>query len=114
MATPATDTELREVLNAVSALTQRVEIGFANVDAKFAQVDTKLSEFKAEIKAEIQRVEAKTDVKLAQLEGKIDVIDERTKLGFWGFIGRAVIVSVLGTMALLAIKYALTGTIKLT
>jgi hypothetical protein len=45
--------------------------------------------------------------------GKVDVIDERTKLGFRGFVGRAVIVSLLGFLILMAIKYALTGTLKL-
>jgi uncharacterized phage infection (PIP) family protein YhgE len=138
MATPTTDTELREVLNAISALSQRVEVGFANVDAKLAQMDTKLAETKAELKTEIQRVETKMDVGFAQIdtkfaqidtkfaetkaelkgeiqrvEGKVDVIDERTKIGFWGFVGRAVIVSLLGFLILMAVKYALTGTIKL-
>jgi hypothetical protein len=31
MATPVTDNELREVLTAISALSQRMEVGFANV-----------------------------------------------------------------------------------
>jgi hypothetical protein len=107
MATPVTDTELREVLAAIvrleaitaanhAAISQRMEVGFA-------QMETKLVEAKAELKSEIQRV-----------EGKVDVIDERTKLGFWGFVGRAVIVSAFSFTVLLAIKYALTGTIKLT
>jgi uncharacterized protein Yka (UPF0111/DUF47 family) len=127
MATPVTDTELKEVLNAlakltegVAAMSQRMEVGFAqmdtkladlrgemnqrfaHVDTKFAQMDAKLTETKAELKGEIQRV-----------EGKVDVIDERTKIGFWGFVGRAVIVSLLGFLILMAVKYALTGTIKL-
>jgi hypothetical protein len=80
MATPATDIELRELLNAVNALSQRVEVGFAQANTKLA--------------------------------GRIDVIDERTKLGFWGFVGRGVIISLLGFLILMAIKYALTGTIK--
>jgi hypothetical protein len=114
MATPVTDTELKEVLNAIAAMSQRMEVGFAQVDTKlsdlrgemnqrFAQMDTKFAETKAELKGEIQRVEA-----------KVDVIDERTKIGFWGFVGRAVIVSLLGFLLLMAVKYALTGTIKLT
>jgi hypothetical protein len=120
MATPITDTELKEVLNAlqkltegVAAISQRMEVGFAQMDTKladlrgemnqkFAQMDTKLSETKAELKSKIQKVEA-----------KVDVIDERTKIGFWGFVGRAVIVSLLGFLILMAVKYALTGTIKL-
>jgi Skp family chaperone for outer membrane proteins len=87
MATPVTDTELREVLNAVNALSQRVEVGFANVDTKLAQMDTKfvqleakLTETKAELKGEIQRVEGKlTNIEtgLADVKGDIKAIDQR-------------------------------------
>jgi chromosome segregation ATPase len=88
MATPVTDTELKEVLNAlakltegVAAMSQRMEVGFAQVDTKFAQmeakIDTKLSETKAELKGEIQRVEAKMDAQFTEVKGDIKVVDQR-------------------------------------
>ena len=87
MATP-TDTETKEIMSAIArlestaaanhaALTQRMEVGFAQIDAKFAQMDTKLAETKAELKTEIQRVEGKTDIKFAELSGDIKALDQR-------------------------------------
>jgi uncharacterized protein involved in exopolysaccharide biosynthesis len=67
---PTTESELREVLNAISALSQRVEIGFA-------QMDTKLAETKAELKGEIQRVEAKMDAQFTEVKGDIKALDQR-------------------------------------
>ncbi len=55
---------------------------------------------------------ANTDVKFAELSGKIDVLDERTKIGFWGFIGRAVIITILGLVAGLIVRYVLFGKIS--
>jgi hypothetical protein len=97
----------------------------------FAQMDTKFIELKAELKGEIQRVEAKTDIELAKLNGKIDevraeingkidevkaelggkidVLDERTRVGFWGFIGRAVIIGLIGGAIAFGTKFFLTG-----
>jgi chromosome segregation ATPase len=121
---PTTETDLKELKDLVVGLREEIRVGFA-------QMDTKLAETKAELKGEIQRVEAKMDTKFAQIdtkfsetkaelkgeiqrvEGKVDVIDERAKIGFWGFVGRAIIVSLLGFLILMAVKYALTGTIKL-
>jgi uncharacterized phage infection (PIP) family protein YhgE len=96
------DTKFAQMDTKLSDLRGEMNQRFAQVDTKFAQMDTKLSETKAELKGEIQKVEA-----------KVDVIDERTKIGFWGFVGRAVIVSLLGFLLLMTVKYALTGTIKL-
>lgn len=100
MAVP-TDTELRELKDLIATLTQRVEVGFAQMDAKLADVRT-----------EIQRVEGKSDIKFAELSGKIDVLNERTSIGFWGFVGRALIVTVFSFLVLGAIKYGLTGKLK--
>jgi hypothetical protein len=110
---PITETEIKELRDLVIGLREEIRVGFA-------QNDTKLSEFKAEIKGEIQRVETKTDAKftevnvaLANLSGSIKVLDERTKLGFWGFIGRAVIIGIFVLATGFAIKYFLFGTVKL-
>ena len=77
------------------------------------ETDANFAEIKAEIKGEIKRVEAKTDIKFAELTGKVDVIDERTKLGFWGFVIRGIITSVFVLVTGFAIKYFFFGTVKL-
>ena len=110
---PTTDIDLKEVRDLIIGLREEVRVGFAQVDTKLAQMDTKFVLLKSEITAEIQRVESKTDVKFAELGGKIDVIDERTKLGFWGFIGRGLIVAIFVLFTSFAIKYFLFGTVKL-
>jgi hypothetical protein len=97
-----TDTEVRELRELILSLREEMRIGFA-------QMDTKFIELKAELKGEIQRVEAKTDIELAKLNGKIDVLDERTKVGFWGFIGRAVIIGLIGGAIAFGTKFFLTG-----
>ncbi len=92
---PTTETELKELRDLVISLREEMRLGFAAT------------------KTEIQRVEAKTDIKFAELSGKIDVMDERTKLGFWGFIGRAVIIGIFILVIGFAIKYFFFGTVKL-
>jgi prefoldin subunit 5 len=71
--TAATDTDIREIKDLIQALDKKiegldkkVEIGFANIDTKFAKLEGKID----------------------TVEAKIDKLDERTKLGFWGFIFR--------------------------
>jgi hypothetical protein len=119
-----TDTEVRELRELILSMREEMRIGFA-------QMDTKFIELKAELKGEIQRVEAKTDIELAkfngkidevraelngkidevkaELGGKIDVLDERTRVGFWGFIGRAVIIGLIGGAIAFGTKFFLTG-----
>jgi hypothetical protein len=80
---PTTETEIKELRDLVIGLREEIRVGFAKTDTKLA-----------EIQGQISILEAKTDVKLAEIQGQINVIDERTKLGFWGFIGRAVIVGI--------------------
>jgi hypothetical protein len=99
--TQATDTDIREIRTAVesiaksteantkaiSDLTLEIRLGFANVDTKFA------------------KLEGKIDTVEAKLEGKIDKLDERTKLGFWGFIFRGTALAALAALTAIFIKY---------
>jgi hypothetical protein len=71
--TAATDTDIREIKDLITALDKRIEVGFAKVEGQ------------------INTVEAK-------LEGKIDKLDERTKLGFWRFIFRGTGLAALAAM----------------
>jgi hypothetical protein len=62
---PTTETEIKELRDLVIGLREEIRVGFAKVDTK-----------------------------LAEIQGQINVLEERTKLGFWGFIGRAVIIGI--------------------
>jgi hypothetical protein len=76
----STNKAISDLTASVSGLREEMRVGFANVDTKFAEV-------KGEIKA--------LDTKL----------EERTRLGFWGFVFRAVMISLLTGTLLLFLKY---------
>jgi hypothetical protein len=99
-----TETEIRELRELVLSLREEIRVGFANVDTKFvelkselkgeiqrveAKTDAQFAELKSELKSEIQRVEVKTDHQLSEIKGQVSVLEERTKLGFWGFADRS-------------------------
>jgi hypothetical protein len=65
---PTTETEIRELRDLILGLREETRVGFA------------------ELKGEIQRVEANTDVKFAEVRDDLKVLEERTKLGFWGLV----------------------------
>jgi hypothetical protein len=103
---PTTETEIKEIRDLVIGLREEIRVGFANNN-------TKLVELKAELKGEIQRVEAKTDTKLAEIKGQVDVLEERTKIGFWGFVWRSVIIGILILLSGFAVRYVLFGTVQI-
>jgi hypothetical protein len=78
--TQATDTDIKELKDLIQSLDKRIEVGFAKIEG---QINT--SE--------------------AKLEGKIDKLDERTKLGFWGFIFRGVALAALAALTVIFVKY---------
>jgi hypothetical protein len=92
--TAATDTDIREIKDLIQGLDKkienldkRMEVGFANIDTKFA------------------KLEGKIDTVEAKLTGKIDQLDERTKLGFWGFIFRGTALAALAALTAIFVKY---------
>ncbi len=97
---PTTETEIKEIRDLVIGLREEIRVGFANNNTKFA-----------EIKGELQRVEAKNDTKLAEMKGQLDVLEERTNIGFWGFIWRSVIIGILILLSGFAVRYVLFGTV---
>jgi hypothetical protein len=121
---PTTESEIKELRDLVIGLREEIRVGFANNNTKFAELNAELKgeiqrvEAKAdtkfaELKGEIQRVEAKTDTKLAEIKGQVDILDERTKIGFWGFIWRAVISGTLLLFVGLAARYLLLGKLEI-
>ncbi len=62
-------------------------------------IDTKLAKLEGRIDNLETRIEGRIDTVEAKLIGKIDQLDERTKLGFWGFIFRGVALASLTALA---------------
>jgi hypothetical protein len=85
--TAATDTDIREIKDLITALDKKIEVLDKRIEVGFAKVE-----------GQINTVEAK-------LEGKIDKLDERTKLGFWGFIFRGTALAALAAMTAIFVKY---------
>jgi chromosome segregation ATPase len=65
-----TDTDLKELKDLVNGLREEM-------NQRFAQMGTKLAETKAELKGEIQRVEAKIDAQFTEVKGDIKAVDQR-------------------------------------
>jgi hypothetical protein len=79
-----------------------MRLGFSDLRGQINGVETKLegqiNTVQAKLEGQINGVETK-------LTGKIDTIDERTKLGFWGFILRGTVLAALATLTAIIIKY---------
>jgi chromosome segregation ATPase len=128
--TTATDTDIQEIKTAIAsltvgieantkataALTLEIQVGFANVDTKFAIIDTKFAKLEgridnleAKLEGKIDNLETKLEGQIntteAKLIGKIDQLDERTKLGFWGFIFRGTALAALAALTAIFVKY---------
>ena len=131
MATP-TDTETRELLGAIATLSQRIEVGFTQVDTKLSdlrgevnlklsQVDTKLSSLQGEMNLKFSQVDTKlsslqgevnlkfsqVDTKLAKIEGDINLL--RQPRDFWDFVKKGMAVTVFSGFLLTFGKFILTG-----
>jgi hypothetical protein len=110
--TIVTDTDIQEIKTAIvslttgieantkatAALTLEIRVGFANIDTKFARLEGRIDNLETKLEGQINTVEAK-------LEGKIDQLDERTKLGFWGFIFRGTALAALAALTAIFVKY---------
>jgi hypothetical protein len=81
----------------------------ADTNAKFAEVNVKFAEAKANTNAQF----AEVNVAIANLSGDVRVLEERTKLGFWGFIGRALIISTFALAISFATKYFFFSNVKI-
>ncbi len=121
--TTATDTDIQEIKTAVASLTAGIEantkaiaaltlemrVGFANVDTKFARLEGRIDNLEAKLEGKIDHIETKLEGQIntveAKLTGKIDQLDERTKLGFWGFIFRGTALAALAALTAIFVKY---------
>ena len=96
--TSATDSDIREIRTAVESIAKATE---ANTKA-IADLTLEMRVGFSDLKGQINTLEAK-------IEGKIDKVDakyeERTKLGFWGFIFRGSALAVLAAILVIFVKY---------
>jgi hypothetical protein len=99
--TQATDTDIREIRTAVESISKATE---ANTKA-ISDLILEMRLGFADVKGEFKEVRGLINTAEAKLEGKIDKLDERTKLGFWGFIFRGTALAALAALTAIFVKY---------
>ena len=75
--TQATDTDIRDIKDLITSL------------------DRKIDKLESAIESRLDKLDSKIDKLEIKLEGKFDKLDERTKLSFWGFILRGLVLTAL-------------------
>jgi hydrogenase maturation factor len=111
-----TDSDLQQLKDLIAAgqlatqkqiaeLDKKMEVGFAKVDVKFAHLEGKIDQLDERINTVEAKLVGKVDKLGEHLEGKIAVIEERTKLGFWGFIFRGTALAALAALTAIFVKY---------
>ncbi len=106
--TSVTDTDIREIKTAIEANTKAIEVIARGTEANTKAIADLTLEMRlgfADIKGEFKEVRGQINTVEAKLEGKIDKLDERTKLGFWGFIFRGTALAALAALTAIFVKY---------
>jgi hypothetical protein len=114
--TQAIDADITEIKTAIAAnskaivdLTQEMRLGFANVENKFTKLDGRIDNLETKLVGKIDHLETKLTGQIntaeAKLTGQINQLDERTKLGFWGFIFRGTALAALAALTAIFVKY---------
>jgi hypothetical protein len=89
--TQATDTDIRDIKTAIEANTKAIGDLKDSISSLREETRVGLTRLDADIRE--LRSEVKTlDIKL---EGRFDKLDERTKVGFWGFILRGTVLAII-------------------
>jgi hypothetical protein len=106
--TQATDVDLREIKTAIETNTRSIESIRLGTEANTRAIEAIVRATEANTKA-IADLTIEMRVCFADVKGKIDKIDakyeERTKLGFWGFIFRGSALAVLAALVGVFVKY---------
>jgi hypothetical protein len=89
--TSATDSDIREIRTAVESIAKATE---ANTKA-ISDLTTSVTGLRKEVRVGFSDMKGQINTVEAKLEGKIDKLDERTRLGFWGFVGRGLVLAIL-------------------
>jgi predicted RNase H-like nuclease (RuvC/YqgF family) len=104
--TQATDTDIRDLTNLIINLDKKIDKLDSKIDnieikidAKIDKLDSKIDNIEIKIDARISKLETKLDRDLRELRSDIKALDikfdERTKLSFWGFILRGLVLTAL-------------------
>jgi hypothetical protein len=89
--TAATDSDIREIKTAVESIAKATEVNTKAI----ADLTTSVTGFREEMRVGFSDIRGQINTVEAKLEGKIDKLDERTRLGFWGFVGRGLVLAIL-------------------
>jgi porphobilinogen deaminase len=100
--TQTTETEIRELRDLILGLREETRVGFAEMRGEIQKSEAKADTRFAEIRGDL-------DTKFTELRGDLKVLEERTKLGFWGFVWRAVVIAVLVSLLSVANKVVFGG-----
>ena len=99
--TQATDIDIREIKTAVESISKATEFNTKAI----ADLTTSVNGLREEMRVSFAELKGQVNTSEAKLEGKIDKLDERTKLGFWGFIFRGTALAALAAMTAIFVKY---------
>jgi hypothetical protein len=114
--TSATDTDIRDIKDLIAAGNVATQKQIETI-AKATEANTKaisdltlemrvgFSDMRGQLNTVEAKLEGKIDAVEAKLEGKIDKLDERTQLGFWGFIFRGTALAALAALTAIFVKY---------
>ena len=71
----------------VEGLSNRMEAGFAQVDARFARIETEMDSRFAQVDARFDRLEAKFDGVIARMDSRIDSLSDSLSRHIEGHAG---------------------------
>jgi hypothetical protein len=92
--TQTTDTDIREIKDLIAA-------GNAATQKQISDLEKRMEVGFTKLEGQINTVEAKLEGKI----DKLDKLDERTQLGFWGFIFRGTALAALAALTAIFVKY---------
>jgi predicted RNase H-like nuclease (RuvC/YqgF family) len=100
--TQSTDTDIRDLTNLITNLDKKLDKLDSKIDnleikidAKIDKLDNKIDHLETRIDAKLDKLDSKIEKLEIKLEGKFDKLDDRTKLSFWGFILRGLVLTAL-------------------
>jgi hypothetical protein len=110
--TQTTDTDIRDLKTAVESIAKATEANTKAITDLTLEMRVSFSDIRGEIRevrGEINNLDTKLtgqiNTSAAKLEGKIDKLDERTRLGFWGFVGRGLVLAILIALIPIVTRY---------
>lgn len=97
-----TDTDLQQLKDLITAGQLATQQQIADLALN---TQKQIADLSANTQQQIADGNATTQKQIADLAVKIGVLDERTKLGFWGFIFRGTALAFLAALTAIFVKY---------